>query len=135
MSQKTFDRQSAKFIARVAENLPELSGKEMQFFIENPAILKTRLLGAFDIEVEAFKEVETRSFSSEQETMLQGKSINVLSLSDHVKNILKRAQINTIRQLVGHTKFALLRYRYVSEKVIEKINNALVSAGYNFAKF
>ncbi len=38
--QKTYDRQSGKLVARIAENLPELSGKEMQWWIDNPEEMK-----------------------------------------------------------------------------------------------
>lgn len=36
MSAKTYDRQSGKLIARIAENLPEMSSDVMQGWIDNP---------------------------------------------------------------------------------------------------
>lgn len=47
MSQKTFDRQTAKFIAKVSENMPDMSGTEMQFMIEHPQLLQQKLYEAF----------------------------------------------------------------------------------------
>jgi hypothetical protein len=46
MTQKTYDRQSAKFIARVIENMPELWSNDMQFLIDNPKFLQLRLYQA-----------------------------------------------------------------------------------------
>lgn len=43
MVQKTYDRQTAKFIAVVAENLPELSGMRMQRWIGDPKGLQKTL--------------------------------------------------------------------------------------------
>lgn len=37
---KTYDQQTAKFIAVVAQNMPDLSGQAMQAWIENPSGLK-----------------------------------------------------------------------------------------------
>ena len=45
MSAKTYDRQSGKLIARIAENLPELSDDVMQGWIDNPKGLQKFLLG------------------------------------------------------------------------------------------
>lgn len=43
MSQKTLHQQTGKFVASIAENLPNLSVQEMQFFINNPKELERRL--------------------------------------------------------------------------------------------
>jgi len=45
MEQKTYDRQSGKLIARIAENLPEMSGEVMQGWIDDPKGLQKFLLG------------------------------------------------------------------------------------------
>lgn len=45
MSAKTYDRQSGKLIARIAENLPELTDDVMQGWIDNPKGLQKFLLG------------------------------------------------------------------------------------------
>lgn len=45
MEQKTYNRQTAKFLARVAENMPEISGDVMQEWIENPKALQRFLEG------------------------------------------------------------------------------------------
>jgi len=45
MSAKTYDKQSGKLIARIAENLPELSSDVMQGWIDNPKGLQKFLLG------------------------------------------------------------------------------------------
>lgn len=45
MSAKTYDRQSGKLIARIAENLPELPDDVMQGWIDNPKGLQKFLLG------------------------------------------------------------------------------------------
>ncbi len=45
MGAKTYDRQSGKFLARIAENLPELSGDVMQSWIDDPKALQKFLLG------------------------------------------------------------------------------------------
>jgi hypothetical protein len=45
MSAKTYDRQSGKLIARIAENLPEMSGDIMQGWIDNPKALQGFLAG------------------------------------------------------------------------------------------
>lgn len=42
-TQKTLDKQTATFVAVLAQNIPDLSTGQMQFFIENPAELKRRL--------------------------------------------------------------------------------------------
>lgn len=42
-TQKTFDKQTATFLGVLAQNVPQLSGDEMQFYIENPTRLKGRL--------------------------------------------------------------------------------------------
>jgi hypothetical protein len=44
--QKTYDRQTAKFLAVMAENIPEISGERMQGWIENPKALQIALRGA-----------------------------------------------------------------------------------------
>jgi hypothetical protein len=46
MSAKTLDKQTAKFLAKVSENMPELSGDVMQGWIENPTALQRALRGA-----------------------------------------------------------------------------------------
>ena len=45
MSTKTYDRQTGKFLGRVAENMPEMSGDVMQGWINNPKGLQKFLLG------------------------------------------------------------------------------------------
>ncbi len=45
MSTKTYDRQTGKFLARVAENMPEMSGEVMQGWIDNPKALQNFLGG------------------------------------------------------------------------------------------
>src|SRR3989344_5343964 len=45
MEQKTYDRQSGKLIARIAENLPEMSSEMMQGWIKNPRGLQNFLRG------------------------------------------------------------------------------------------
>lgn len=45
MEQKTYDRQSGKLIARIAENLPEMSGELMQGWIDDPRGLQKFLQG------------------------------------------------------------------------------------------
>ena len=42
------DKQTAKFVARVLENLPEMDGGVMQSWIENPKCMKKVLKEAFD---------------------------------------------------------------------------------------
>jgi hypothetical protein len=42
-TQKTFDKQTATFLGVLAQNVPELSGDEMQYYIEKPTELKERL--------------------------------------------------------------------------------------------
>ena len=46
MTTKTYDRQTAKFIATVCQNLPEISADVMQGWIENPKTLQKVLLNA-----------------------------------------------------------------------------------------
>lgn len=41
---KVLDKQTLDFAARVLQNLPDISGEEMQYLISNPAELKKRLL-------------------------------------------------------------------------------------------
>lgn len=45
MSTKTYDRQTAKLIARIAENIPEMSGDVMQGWIDNPRGLQKFMAG------------------------------------------------------------------------------------------
>ena len=47
MEAKTFDRQTAKFLAVVGENMSELSGGEMQWWIQHPKALQETLKKAF----------------------------------------------------------------------------------------
>jgi len=42
-SQKTLDKQTATFLGVLAQNIPQLSAEEMQYFIEHPAELRCRL--------------------------------------------------------------------------------------------
>ena len=49
-TQKTYDSQTAKFIATVCQNMPELSGDIMQGWIENPKGLKKFLKGLYPSE-------------------------------------------------------------------------------------
>ena len=45
MTAKTYDRQTGKFLARVAENMPEMSGEVMQSWINDPKSLQNFLKG------------------------------------------------------------------------------------------
>lgn len=45
--QKTYSKQTAKFLAVVAENMPEISSERMQELIENPKALQKVLRDAF----------------------------------------------------------------------------------------
>lgn len=45
MTAKTYDRQTGKFLARVAENMPEMSGEVMQNWIDDPKGLQNFLKG------------------------------------------------------------------------------------------
>ncbi len=45
MTAKTYDRQTGKFLAKVAENMPEMSDQIMQGWIENPKALQRFLEG------------------------------------------------------------------------------------------
>lgn len=45
MTTKTYDRQTGKFLARVAENMPEMSGEVMQSWINDPKSLQNFLKG------------------------------------------------------------------------------------------
>ncbi|MFA4999001.1 MAG: hypothetical protein WC514_03200 [Candidatus Paceibacterota bacterium] len=47
MVAKTYDRQTAKFLAVVGENMPELSGDVMQGWIQNPKAVQKALSKAF----------------------------------------------------------------------------------------
>lgn len=47
MIAKTYDRQTAKFLAVVGENMPELSGNVMQGWIQNPRAVQKALRKAF----------------------------------------------------------------------------------------
>ncbi len=47
MTAKTYDRQTAKFLAVVGENMPELSGDVMQRWIQNPRAVQKALSNAF----------------------------------------------------------------------------------------
>lgn len=40
MSQKTYDRQTGKFLARISENLPPITSEAMQRWIDNPLALQ-----------------------------------------------------------------------------------------------
>jgi len=52
MSTKTYDSQTAKFIACVAQAMPTLSGEMMQKLIDSPRTLKDRLKIAFGEHIE-----------------------------------------------------------------------------------
>jgi hypothetical protein len=43
MAQKTYSKHTAKFLAAVGENMPELTGQQMQAWIQNPLILQKAL--------------------------------------------------------------------------------------------
>jgi len=47
MTAKTYDRQTAKFLAVVGENMPELSGDVMQRWIQDPRAVQKVLSNAF----------------------------------------------------------------------------------------
>ena len=47
MEQKTYDRQTAKFLAVIGENMPVLTSDVMQSWIENPGAVQTALDRAF----------------------------------------------------------------------------------------
>ncbi|HUW71901.1 MAG TPA: hypothetical protein VMV66_01755 [Candidatus Humimicrobiaceae bacterium] len=47
MAAKTYDRQTAKFLAVVGENMPELSGDTMQRWIQDPKAVQKALYNAF----------------------------------------------------------------------------------------
>jgi hypothetical protein len=47
MTTKTYDRQTAKLIARIAENIPEMPGDVMQGWIDNPRALQMFLAGLY----------------------------------------------------------------------------------------
>ena len=47
MTAKTYDRQTAKFLAVVGENMPELSGEVMQGWIQNPKAVQEALKKIF----------------------------------------------------------------------------------------
>ncbi len=47
MTTKTFDKQTAKFLAVVGESMPELSGDVMQKWIQNPRAVQKALCNAF----------------------------------------------------------------------------------------
>jgi len=47
MTAKTYDRQTAKFLAVVGENMPDLSGDVMQKWIQNPKAVQKALSNAF----------------------------------------------------------------------------------------
>lgn len=51
MSAKTYDRQSGKLIARISENLPEMSSDVMQGWIDNPKGLQKFLEGLCPVNI------------------------------------------------------------------------------------
>ena len=59
MTQNTLSKQTAKFIATIAQNLPELSGQEMQSWIDKPKALQEALANVFVRAKEAVLSGET----------------------------------------------------------------------------
>ena len=55
---KTYDRQTATFLAVVGQNMPELSGDVMQRWIENPKVLQKALRVLCPPEATAFAPCE-----------------------------------------------------------------------------
>ena len=64
MTQKTYDPQTAKFIAVVVENMPRMSANVMQGWIQNPTALKKVLAGLCPTET-------TKKTSSTQTSLLK----------------------------------------------------------------
>lgn len=91
MVQKTYDRQTAKFIATVAENLPELSGVHMQRWIGNPKGLQRSLHKALVPSFAVWKTIKLGVYKTADEYLKAMKSAGI-NLTKLDKDILSRAE-------------------------------------------
>ena len=128
MTQKTYDRQTAKFLAVVGENMPVMTGDVMQSWIENPKVVGRVL--------EAFRPSATKSFPTWKTVTLGGhKNVKAFLVAlesadfhvgDWAKDVMskpaftlakKKAKVNLVRVTVkelGFVKGATLKEIYAS---------------------
>lgn len=65
----------------------------------------------------------------EAEQILLNIPIEILSLSTHIKKLLKDISIFTVGDLVSHSRNRLCKVKFISEKIIDEIENVLSEMG------
>lgn len=128
MIQKTYDPQTAKFIAVVVENMPRMSADVMQRWIENPLALKKVLADLCLSEV-----IESKSISFITHNFLAIifertlKSAIIAGKYDWADNDITESNFPTNKDLFNTKKdMALFHFNKAmsAENVVEKINEA-----------
>lgn len=71
---------------------------------------------------------------SEAEQILLKIPIEIFSLSPHTKKLLKEISIFTLRDLVSHSPNGLSKIKFISEKIIDDIENILSEVGLKLSK-
>jgi len=100
MTAKTYDRQTATFLAVVAQNMPEISGDVMQRWIENPRALQNALRTALCPPEAAaapreFKTWKTIKLGTQKSVKDLSKALtsNSFRISDWAADILKKTTL------------------------------------------
>lgn len=71
---------------------------------------------------------------SETEQILLKIPVEILSLSPHIKKLLKEISILTLGDLVIHSRTGLSKIKFISEKNIDEIENILSEIGLKLSK-
>ena len=120
MAAKTYDRQTAKFLAVVGENMPELSGDVMQEWIQNPKAVQKILSNAFcppEAAIPKFKTWKTIKLGTGLKTADDFRKTlkdNGFNISDSASDILRKpaftaaveeTEIDLVKVTVGELGF------------------------------
>lgn len=71
---------------------------------------------------------------SKAEQVLLNIPIEILSLSPNIKKLLKEISISTVGDLVSHSRNQLSKVKYISEKIIDEIENVISEMGLKLPK-
>jgi hypothetical protein len=106
MTAKTYDRQTAKFLAVVGENMPELSGDVMQGWIQNPKAVQKALSNAFcppettTSRFNIWKTIKLGTGLKTAEDFRKALKDNGFNISDRANDILGKAAFKTATEEV-----------------------------------
>lgn len=107
MTAKTYDRQTAKFLAVVGENMPELSGDVMQGWIQNPKAVQKVLSNAFcppEVATPRFKIWKTIKLGTGLKTaddFRKALKDNGFNISDWARDILGKSAFTAATKETG----------------------------------